>query len=244
MNKDNLKNLINKFMLVFPPILTFILIFSFFIKDTKIRGIFLGYEDGLAENLTNIFLFIAIIINLISIFSSRVKTKFEIFYLIILTLGCIYFLGEEMSWGQHIFKWKASHEWRDINIQKETNFHNLKGFYGKFFSRIPRACLSAFILIISIFIPLIQIIFKNIKIQSNIILAKPNFYIISGYCLAITMIFRRFKPLLKDLYDKGIIKFNSFAHAFNQTAEINEFCIAMFLLFYIYSIYIYLKERN
>ena len=61
-------------------------------------------ESGFVENLSILFLFIAIIF----LFKARnlyKDIKFINIFLIIKILALIYFLGEEISWGQHFFKW-------------------------------------------------------------------------------------------------------------------------------------------
>ncbi len=42
-----------------------------------------------------------------------------------LALACMVFLGEEISWGQHLFGWTTPSELAVVNVQNETNFHNL-----------------------------------------------------------------------------------------------------------------------
>ena len=59
----------------------------------------------------------------------------RIYYLVIIKIiGLIYFLGEEISWGQHIFKWESSNFFISYNNQEETNLHNISNL----FDQLPR----------------------------------------------------------------------------------------------------------
>ncbi|MEX0290851.1 MAG: hypothetical protein AB3N14_17235 [Flavobacteriaceae bacterium] len=48
-------------------------------------------------------------------------------------LGLLFFFafGEEISWGQRIFNFETPEAIKEMNIQGEFNFHNLKFFHGK-----------------------------------------------------------------------------------------------------------------
>ncbi len=39
--------------------------------------------------------------------------------------GSLLWLGEEISWGQRIFGWRTPAGWASLNLQQETNLHNL-----------------------------------------------------------------------------------------------------------------------
>ncbi len=81
-------------------------------------------ENGFIENLQVIFVLMSIIL--------LIKIKFEFkklniihLFIIIKILALIYYLGEEISWGQHFFKWNSPIIFQEINTQKETNLHNI-----------------------------------------------------------------------------------------------------------------------
>jgi hypothetical protein len=59
-------------------------------------------------------------------------------WLLLLTIGGLYILIEEISWGQHYFGWSTPAWLADFNTQKQTNLHNLNTdiFFG-----IPRLLL-------------------------------------------------------------------------------------------------------
>lgn len=64
-------------------------------------------------------------------------------FLCIITLLFVFF--EEISWGQHIFKWESTGAFKDINFQSETNLHN---FINPFFRFIyPLIGLGLFVIL-------------------------------------------------------------------------------------------------
>ena len=52
-------------------------------------------------------------------------------WMIICAAGMFYFMGEELSWGQHIFHWETPDAVKEINRQDETNLHNINTFLGR-----------------------------------------------------------------------------------------------------------------
>jgi hypothetical protein len=71
-------------------------------------------------------------------------------WMVIMALGCLYFGGEEASWGQHYFGWSTPEAWAEINEQQETNFHNLGGILDQ----APRLVLSIGVLVGGVILPL------------------------------------------------------------------------------------------
>jgi hypothetical protein len=65
-------------------------------------------------------------------------------------LACIYFAGEEASWGQHYFGWEAGERMAEINQQKETNLHNV----STWFNQKPRMVVEYWLLMGGIVLPL------------------------------------------------------------------------------------------
>ena len=62
---------------------------------------------------------------------------------VLLVLGCIYIVGEEVSWGQQLVGW-GTPEWMDrLNDQGETNLHNISSW----FDQKPRGLLEISIVI-------------------------------------------------------------------------------------------------
>jgi hypothetical protein len=56
--------------------------------------------------------------------------KLQKYVILIFSLGCALIALEEISWGQHIFKWVSPDWFSNSNLQKETNLHNLAAIQG------------------------------------------------------------------------------------------------------------------
>jgi hypothetical protein len=107
-------------------------------------------EMGLVENLTVVFLVVAVVVG-IRIARRDLPIPRLRWWIILLTVGCVYFAGEELSWGQHYIGWKTSAVWKILNDrQQETNFHNMLGV----FNGLPRALLTLGALVGGILVPL------------------------------------------------------------------------------------------
>lgn len=85
-------------------------------------------EDYFFETITVIFLITSVFFLITSVICIRKRNtytgKITIFYLI-LSMSFLFIALEEISWGQRIFKWPTPHYFAEVNLQKETNFHNM-----------------------------------------------------------------------------------------------------------------------
>ena len=96
-------------------------------------------EFGIVENLTGVFLFFAVLSGLRTLMAKPFpEVRFLFAWVALFTLGCFYFMGEEISWGQTYFHWATPATWGSLNDQAETNLHNVAGI----FDQVPRVLLS------------------------------------------------------------------------------------------------------
>ena len=107
-------------------------------------------EMGVIENLTVLFLFVAIISTVLFLKSNKTNFKLLSVWMGIFLLGAVYYAGEELSWGQHFIGWNTPEQWTEINDQQETNLHNTNGL----FDQVPRTLLSLAAIIGGVLIPL------------------------------------------------------------------------------------------
>tara|TARA_B100000965_G_C19577000_1_gene751763 strand:+ start:49 stop:981 length:933 start_codon:yes stop_codon:yes gene_type:complete len=149
---------------------------SHFHSYSKIEPICSNYfknywsENGFIENLQVLFLFISIIL-LIKI-NLQTKIKFINFFLTFKVFFLIYYLGEEISWGQHFFEFKTPEILMSLNNQNETNLHNISNL----FDQLPRGLVFIWC---SLSIILVKIIEKKINFNSNLKkLIVPNIKLI------------------------------------------------------------------
>ena len=85
---------------------------------------FLRSEDGLLEWIQFFQYFFASIISFILFIKSRNKRSFGILIWLVLAIACFFIAGEEISWSERITGFSLS-SISEINVQGETNFHNL-----------------------------------------------------------------------------------------------------------------------
>ena len=90
-------------------------------------------ETGLIENIQSSFLVAAIFL-LYKARNNYKHIKIIDYFIIIKILALIYFLGEEVSWGQHFFNWESPEFFENKNNQQETNLHNISNL----FDQLPR----------------------------------------------------------------------------------------------------------
>ena len=108
---------------------------------TKLEGwsVFIWFENGLVETLQIIILLIAIL-TLLNLYLSKkkiFKTGLIKSFIIIEIIGLSYFFFEEISWGQHLFKFDTLKIFLDkdnlfFNHQGEMNLHNTSRIFNEF----------------------------------------------------------------------------------------------------------------
>jgi hypothetical protein len=133
------------------PVSLFIVIFgTAFISNNTFDYLFKG-ESGLIELATPLLLVPAIVSGVLILLNKEkdVAKHFDA-WIIFVTLACIYFAGEEISWGQHLLGWETPKWIEEINKQDETNLHNMSGW----FNQKPRLLLEILVLVGGIYMPL------------------------------------------------------------------------------------------
>lgn len=117
---------------------------------------FLTNEDGVIEWLTVILTITACVFTL-KLTWNKYKTEgisLDSLFLLLFAAGCVFFAGEEISWGQRIIGLETAEisPWlADVNRQHELNLHNIRAF-----SKI-RLIADVFCLIWGIIIPLVYL---------------------------------------------------------------------------------------
>jgi hypothetical protein len=103
------------------------LIMDSYILDPSIAS-FISCEDGLIEQFTALFFLISSLLAAIILFRTR-EWRLKIFPGVFF-LGFFLCFGEEISWGQRIFGWETSEIVLAVNVQGETNLHNMSGYFA------------------------------------------------------------------------------------------------------------------
>ena len=101
-------------------------------------------ETGVVENLTVLLLLVSLGVTIRVLYRFHKELHYiPRIFLLLYCLGCVYFAGEEASWGQHWFGWETGDFFHSINDQQETNFHNT----SIYLDRLPKAIVSLLIFI-------------------------------------------------------------------------------------------------
>ena len=135
------------------------------------------YENGFVENLQILFLIVSIYFLIISFKKLNLKKIIKIF-LTIKILALIYYLGEEISWGQHFFKWVSPEFFLKNNNQGETNLHNISNLLDQ----LPRT-------LVILWCGLIPIIFYFIKKNFSLNYETKLIFIPTDQLLKISIFF-------------------------------------------------------
>ncbi len=154
----------NRRLIVFHILPLFVVLFpAFWVvvvgNDRMLKG-----EAGIVENMTVLFLVVAIgfCVSGISTANRLGLSSMLRAWLFIMIMGSAYFALEEISYGQHMFGWGTAETWKELNDQDETNLHNVHAM----FDQVPRAMLTLGILIGGIILPLYRH-FRGIQLDQS-----------------------------------------------------------------------------
>lgn len=111
----------------FPIIFIMVSLLIFKLNPELYNYLFGILEGGVFEWIQFLCYIFASIIGLISLFKIKSENKHFVNVLLFLfSIGTFFVAMEEISYGQHIFKWEAFGVFKEINLQNETNIHNLR----------------------------------------------------------------------------------------------------------------------
>jgi hypothetical protein len=165
--------------------------------------------------------------------SSSLPTRWLRYWLLALLAATLYFAGEEMSWGQHLLGWGTPEwfaQWTG-NRQEETNLHNINGW----FNQKPRHLFQAWIVIGGLLVPASRLWRRRD--------ASPRsdwsyWFWPTAVCAwtAALVLLVRVPEWLAGALEVQPLDGGYFWLTFAPYAEIQEYCMAMFLLVYFCSI--------
>lgn len=191
----------------------------------------IGAEEGVVELGTPIILVPAIISGIQCIRMRRLLAhRWLAGWLLLVTAACVYFAGEELSWGQQLFHWGTPEVIQEINDQQETNIHNISSW----FDQKPRILLEMWVLIGGIILPLRRHI-KHIDYARQ----DWRYWFWPGivcFPAALIAILIKMPERFENIF--GFWPFG--IHV--RTSELQEFYFALFLMIYLLSCYTRLKD--
>lgn len=174
---------------------------------------------GLAENLTVLVLLPAILAAGFTLirWQRRLPSRSLAAWLLCWTLACIYFAGEEMSWGQWYFGWETPDSLAELNDQGEANLHNISSWLDQ----KPRTAVEAFILLAGLLIPVVLHLKPTLPCRQWVrdLLAPAMCWAAAGYWLVL-----RFAGALPGVFFDR-----------HTDSELRELAIAWFLALYLIS---------
>lgn len=142
---------LNRLFYIWIPVVSFLgLILLDFWNPALFSAIATG-EDGVIE-LTHIVLgFAGFVIALrLLLHYWRARNRLGISFALFSLAVCLYITLEEASYGQHLFGWKATGFFQEVNKQQETNLHNISSW----FNEKPRVILELAIILGGLLLPL------------------------------------------------------------------------------------------
>jgi lysylphosphatidylglycerol synthetase-like protein (DUF2156 family) len=213
------------------PMVFFVLRYTISIFTHKRTGLesWLDGELGLIENLTVLLLVMSTLVTVYLIYRyGKVLHLIPNLFLIVYCIGCIYFAGEEASWGQHWFGWETGEYYLKNNDQQETNLHNT----SVWLDRVPKAIVSLCIFIGGLFIPL-YFRRKSLTIDCR----KPMWWLFPTLICVPTALIVTIATLPSKLE-----RLTGWTFYFNGAQEMKELYIAYFFLLFVVSLGLRLRH--
>lgn len=133
----------------FPPLMAIVVIASKVLSPDFYNN-WIIHEIGLVELATPLAAVVGAVFGVLLLNRLRPTRDWLIIgWVLTVTLACIYFAGEEVSWGQQLFHWSTPEAIDKLNDQHETNLHNMSSW----FDQKPRALLELWVVIGGILVP-------------------------------------------------------------------------------------------
>ncbi len=209
----------------FPPLLLLIII-PIKILAPGFYTLWIDGELGLIELATPLISIAGVVVGvkLLRIASKLPTTRLRV-WVLLTTVGCIYFAGEELSWGQHLFGWGTPEYIEAVNDQEETNLHNISSW----FDQKPRMLLEIWVLVGGVIWP-----FVGRRGRSSGAVVRQEAYwfwpTVEVFPTALLAILIRLPERIKSLFDIEQLPVEL------RFSEPQEYYFALFLLIYLASI--------
>lgn len=173
---------------VFLSIIALLSLFFGFTNETYFDNVF-AQEDGFIEYATFFFLLLIAITQFSRL--KNVRNNKLLWGLSVFFLGLLFFFGagEEISWGQRIFNIESGDFFKDNNLQKETNLHNLEVDGVKLNKLIFSQLLTAIMAIYLLILPILYSKFDGIKkLVNSFAIPIPKLHQIIAFLLSTSVI--------------------------------------------------------
>jgi hypothetical protein len=202
-------------------------------------------EDGIVENTQVVCYILSALFMLYSFIISRsesgryfLKTKMNWFYLLF-AVFCLVILGEEISWGERLFDYKATEKFQEAG---GTSLHNREYLFKILGIQITAA---------RIFFPIVLFYFVLIPFLNEYSQKIRNFFnrislpLVPMLVAVLTFINFSIWQVSYRFFDNPVKWEGLPDYAFFQTAEeVYEVIFALLLLWSCYSIYLNVRKRE
>ncbi|MGH6735923.1 MAG: hypothetical protein ACRECX_07565 [Methyloceanibacter sp.] len=132
------------------PVLIFAVVLAARYAGGEVTYWVLESPVGVRESLTGALAFVAGIVSLVAFFQPSIRHNWKVrTWLLLFFIGMIYFVGEDLNWGQYYFGWVAPEFFQAHNREHETNLHNM----SPWFNQKPRLVVELWLLITCIAVP-------------------------------------------------------------------------------------------
>jgi hypothetical protein len=134
-----------------PPLMVPVVILWAWYSGPETFHAWVAAPNSVMEDMLGIVLLLAIIGALHVLFRPETKRHKGLrAWLVVWTLGLVYFLGEDLNWGQYVFNWQPSDFFLEHNKEAETNLHNM----SPWFNQKPRMLVQLWLLVAAVLVPL------------------------------------------------------------------------------------------
>lgn len=147
-------------------------------------------------------------------------------------LACIYFAGEEASWGQHYLRWDTPESLKALNDQSETNLHNV----SHWFDQKPRALVELWMVFAGLVVPIVHR-FRPGALLASRSWARWFWPTAAGAPAVLAFLFSLIVSIVAKKYSSAeLMRLGS--------NELREFYVAFFLSGYLLSLWWRLRQQH
>lgn len=199
----------------------------FLMKDSPVGA-------GPAEDLTVVFLVIGLFFAVPAVIRHRKRfpDKWLLLWASLWCAGCVFFAGEEISWGQWYFGWDTPEVWAEFNYQEETNLHNTTSWLNQ----KPRAAVEIFMFLFGLVLPLRHLVTRKTLFEKEPWKTREIWTVAPALCIGPAILFmvtRIAAWMPSNMYVDPI-----------GNGEMREFATAWFLMWYLITYRVRLREAG
>lgn len=194
-----------------------------------------GGEDHLVEWLGFGGFLVAGIFSLMTWKHRSKMPKWVAFYFLGLSAFYLFCAGEEISWGQRIFGWETPESYAEINMQDETNLHNLDNLPFH-----PKDIVSWFMKMFGIGFPIIfYYAFKKRDHLYRRLVAPLSLVPLFIFVEVFNKLEKPFKPIAREWWDPAARRL-----VINQHEEIMEMYWELCVAFAAIGLWLYWRKKG